>query len=198
MTLAGKETGPDSVHHLAVLPIRDPAERVLLQPIPAFSCEEDQMSANTTYGTILIRDNTLLPAGLAVESEPFLPGWRVARNLDGYGLARKIEEAKWNYFYLAGVTRTMVVGREGPETMRRAVRSALPRLDRLKFNSLEITNVVSKRFLGIPFTSVAIHSRHIQEAIGLVPVKEFVLSTPAPAPMGEPLTKPLVVLNTSS
>ena len=156
------------------------------------------MSANNTYGTILIRDNTLLPPGLMVESESFLPGWRVARNLDGYGLARKIEESKWNYFYLAGVTRTIVLGREGPETMRRAVRRALPRLDRLKFNSLEITTIVSKRFLGIPFTSVAIHSRHIQQAIGLVPTKEFVLSIPAPAPIGEALTKPRVALNTSS
>ena len=156
------------------------------------------MSANNTYGTILIKDNTLLPAGLAVESEPFLPGWRAAKNLDGYGLARKIEEAKWNYFYLAGVTRTMVFGREGPETMRKAVRRALAKLDRLKFNSLEITSVVSKRFLGIPFTSVAIHSRHIQEAIGLVSIKELVLSMPAPAPMGEALTKPRVALNTSS
>ena len=156
------------------------------------------MLANNSYGTILIRDNTLLPAGLAVDSESFLPGWRVARNLDGYGLARKIEEAKWNYFYLAGVTRTMVLGREGPETMRRAVRRALLRLERLKFNSLEITSVVSKRFLGIPFTSVAIHSRHIQEAIGLVSIKELVLSMPAPAPMGEALTKPRVALNTSS
>jgi len=170
----------------------------LLQPIPAFSFEEDQMSANNLYGTILIRDNTLLPPGLAVESESFLPGWRVVRNLDGYGLARKIEEAKWNYFYLAGVTRTIVLGREGPDTMRRAVRRALPRLGRLKFNSLEITDVVSKRFLGIPFTRVAIHSRHIQEAIGLVPIKEFVLSMPAPAPMGEALTKPRVALHTSS
>jgi len=156
------------------------------------------MSANNTYGTILIRDNTLLPAGLTVESESFLPGWRVARNLDGYGLARKIEEAKWNYFYLAGVTRTVVVGREGPETMRRAVRSALPRLDRLKFNSLEITNVVSKRLLGIPFTSVAIHSRHIQEAISLAPTKESVLSLLVPAPMGEAVAKPQVALTTSS
>ena len=156
------------------------------------------MLANNSYGTILIRDNTLLPAGLAVDSESFLPGWRVARNLDGYGLARKIEEAKWNYFYLAGVTRTMVWGREGPGTMRKAVRRALPRLDRLKFNSLEITTVVSKRFLGIPFTSVAIHSRHIQQAIGLVPTKEFVLSMAAPVPIGEALAKPRVALNTSS
>jgi hypothetical protein len=90
------------------------------------------------------------------------------------------------------------LGREGPETMRRAVRRALPRLDRLKFNSLEITNVVSKRFLGVPFTSVAIHSRHIQQGISLVPTKEAGLSMPAPAPMGEALTKPRVALNTSS
>jgi len=156
------------------------------------------MSANNTYGTILIRENTLLPAGLAVESESFLPGWRVAKNLDGYGLARKIEDAKWNYFYLAGVTRTVVLGREGPETMRRAIRRALARLDRLKFNSLEITTVVSNRFLGIPFTSVSIHSRHIHEAISLVPTKEFVLSMPAPAPMGEALTKSQVAMITSS
>jgi hypothetical protein len=156
------------------------------------------MSANNTYGTILIRDNTLLPPGLTVESDSFLPGWKAARNLDGYGLARKIEEAKWNYFYLAGMTRAVVLGSEGPETMRRAVRSALARLDRLKFNSLEITSVVSKRFLGIPFTSVAVHSRHIQEAISLIPAKESVLSLPAPAPIAKALTKPRVALNTSS
>ena len=156
------------------------------------------MSTNNTYGTILIRDNTLLPPGLAVESESFLPGWRVAKNLDGYGLARKMEEAKWNYFYLAGVTRTMVLGREGPGTMRRAVRRALAKLDRLQFNSLEITTVVSKRFLGIPFTSLAIHSRHIQQAISLVPAREFVLSMPANAPTREALTKPYVAMSISS
>jgi len=33
-----------------------------------------------------------LPAGLAVESESFLPGWRAAKNLDGYGLTRKMED----------------------------------------------------------------------------------------------------------
>ena len=156
------------------------------------------MSANSTYGTILIRDNTPLPPGLAVESESFLPGWKAVKNLDGYGLARKMEEAKWNYFYLAGVTRTMVLGREGPETMRRAVRRALGELDRLRFNSLEITTVVSKRFLGIPFTSVSIHSRHIQQGIGLVPRKEFVLSMPAPAPKAEALSKPDAAMTRSA
>ena len=156
------------------------------------------MSANNTYGSILIRDHTLLPAGLVVESESFLPGWKVIKNLDGFGLARKMEEAHWNYFYLAGVTRTTVWGSEGPETIRKAVQRALTEMNRLKFNSLEITTVVSKRFLGIPFTSVCIHSRHIQQAIGLVPTKEFALSMPAAVPVGETLAKSGEALHTSS
>ena len=52
--------------------------------------------------TILIRDDTPVPANLPIESEAFLPGWSAVRNLDGYELGRKIEEAKWYFFYLAG------------------------------------------------------------------------------------------------
>ncbi len=105
------------------------------------------MLANNTSGTILIRERTLLPAGLAVESEVFLPGWRVIKNLDRSTLARNIEGANWNFFYLAGEIRATA-------------------------------KVVSKRFVGIPFISVTAHSRHIQQTIGLVPAKDFALSTP--------------------
>ena len=45
------------------------------------------MLATDMSGTILIRENTLLPPGLATESEVFLPGWRVVKNLDGSALA---------------------------------------------------------------------------------------------------------------
>src|SRR5712691_13539611 len=123
------------------------------------------MLANTTSGTILIKERTLLPAGLAVESEVFLPGWRVVKNLDRSALARNIEGANWNFFYLAGEIRTTVLGRDRPGTLRRAVRRVLAKQEGQKFNSLEITRVVSKRFLGIPFMSVAANSRHIQQSI---------------------------------
>jgi hypothetical protein len=125
------------------------------------------MSANSASGTILIRENTLLPAGLAIESDVFLPGWRAVRNLDGYGLGRKIEEANWNFFYLAGEIRITVLGRDGSKTLRRAVKRVLAKQEK-QFNSREITKVVLKRFLGIPFVSVAAHSRHIQQSICLI------------------------------
>ena len=125
--------------------------------------------------TIFIKEDTPLPANLPIESEVFLPGWRVVMNLDRSTLARNIESANWSFFYLAGEIRATVLGRDRSGTLRRAVKCVLAKQDGQKFNSLEITKVVSKRFLGIPFMSVTAHSRHIQQGIGLVPAKDFVL-----------------------
>ncbi len=124
---------------------------------------------------ILIREDTPLPTNLPIESEAFLPGWRVVKNLDRSTLAGNIEGANWSFFYLAGEIRATVLGRDRSGTLRRAVKRVLAKQEGQKFNSLEITKVVSKRFLGIPFMSVTAHSRHIQQGIGLVPAKDFVL-----------------------
>src|SRR5258707_15648003 len=128
--------------------------------------------------TILISEDTPLAANLPIESEAFLPGWRVVKNLDRSTLARNIDGANWNFFYLAGEIRATVVGRDRSGTLRRGVKCVLAKQEGQKFNSLEITKIVSKRFLGIPFMSVPAHSRHIQQGIGLVPAKDFVLSMP--------------------
>jgi hypothetical protein len=149
-------------------------------------------------GTIFLRESTPLPASLTIESEAFLPGWRVIRNLDRSALARNIEAAKWYFFYLAGEMRTTVLGRDRPGTLRRALKRILAKRDEEKFNSLEITEVVSRRFLGIPFTSFTAHSRHIQERIALIPAKDFVLSISVGAPGAEVATKQLKALVASS
>src|ERR1700704_601370 len=156
------------------------------------------MSANNTSGTILIRENTLLPAGLAVESEVFLRDWRVVKNLDRSTLARNIEGANWNFFYLAGEIRATVLGRDRSGILRRAVRRVLAKQKGQKFNSLEITNVVSKRFLGIPFINITAHSRHFQQGIGLVPAKDSALRMPVAAANKEMATKRYAALIPSS
>jgi hypothetical protein len=53
-------------------------------------------------GTILIKEGTHLPEVLRFESEPCAPGWRLVKNLDGYGLDRKIHEAGWTLLLEAG------------------------------------------------------------------------------------------------
>jgi hypothetical protein len=147
--------------------------------------------------TIFIKEDTPLPVNLPIESEAFLPGWRVVKNFDRSTLARNIEHANWNFFYLAGEIRATVLGRDRPGTLRRAVKCVLAKQEGQKLSSLEITEVVAKRFLGIPFMSVTAHSRHIQQGIGLVLAKDFVLRMPA-APKGEMAAKQYVALISSS
>jgi hypothetical protein len=147
--------------------------------------------------TILIREDTPLPANLPIESEAFLPGWGAVRNLDGYELGRKIEAANWNFFYLAGEIGAIALGREGPGTLRRAVKRILAKQEGQKFNALEVTEIISKRFLGIPFMSVTAHSRHIQQGIGLNLAKDLVLRIPA-APSGKMAKRQCTTLIPSS
>ena len=134
--------------------------------------------------TIFVKENTILPAGLTLQSEAFLPGWRSVTKLDGRQLGRKIERAKWNFFYLANPIKTMALGREGLPSLRRAVKRILAKQQNAKqqnqsFNSLEITRIISKRILGVPYLSISAHFRHIQEGMYLVSAKDFRLRDPS-------------------
>src|SRR6266403_1205474 len=140
------------------------------------------MSKIDRTGTVIIKEGTPLPTTLSMESEQFLPGWRIVKNLDRQALTREIEGASWNFLYLAGEIRTTVLGRERPGTLRRAVKRILAKQEgqRFKLNSLEITKIASKWFLGIPLLRVTAHSRHIQLGIALIPAKH-VLQRPIAA-----------------
>jgi hypothetical protein len=63
---------------------------------------------------IFIQEAIVLPATHSIESEKFLPGWRVVKNLDSDALARSIEDADWHSFYLAGEIKATVFGLNRP------------------------------------------------------------------------------------
>ena len=130
------------------------------------------MAETINKGAILIKDGIFLPDALRFESEPCATGWRLVKNLDGYGLGRKISEAGWTFFWLAGEIGATVFGFDGQKTVRRAVQRILANLKSREFNSLEITRVASKRFLGLPYASASAHSRHIQENEFLLRAKD--------------------------
>jgi hypothetical protein len=133
---------------------------------------ETLMAETIKTGTILIKDGAFLPDALRFESEPCATGWRLVKNLDGYGLGRKIQEAGRTFFWMAGEIGATVFGFDSQKTVRRAVKRILANLKSGKFNSLEITRVASKRFLGLPYASVSAHSRHIQENVLLLRAKD--------------------------
>jgi hypothetical protein len=70
--------------------------------------EESQVLNAIEAGRIFVREGTALPKTLQIESEPYIPGWRAVKNLDGYGLGRKIHAAGWTFFCLAYETKATV------------------------------------------------------------------------------------------
>ena len=131
------------------------------------------MAGKIKAGAILIEEGALLPECLQFESEQCSNGWRWVKNLDGYGLDRKVREAGWTFFYLVGEIRVSVFGFDVEKTTHRAIMRLLANLKSEKFNSLEITQVACKHFLGLPYVSVSAHSRHIQESMFLCRTKRL-------------------------
>ena len=131
------------------------------------------MTDKIKMGTVLIEGGALLPGSLRFESEPYSNGWKIVRNLDGFTLERKIREAGWNFFYMAGEIKASVFGFDREKTLRRTVNRVLARLKSEGFNSLEITQVAAGRFLGLWRMTVSAHARHVQESAFLFQAKRL-------------------------
>ena len=114
-----------------------------------------------------------LPEGLQLESDPYLKGWRLVKSLGGSGIDRKLCEAGWSFFYMAGEVDAMAFGSDSEKTTRRAVKKAIANMKSDRFNCLEISRVAAKSFLGLPYVTVAGHPRHIQESIFLFHAKHI-------------------------
>lgn len=114
-------------------------------------------------GIILIRENALLPLNLSLNCAPFTPGWRVVQDLDSYAFSRKIKEKNWSFVRLDVQRKVRILGLATQGTLRRGVIRILRELKGRRFNSLEITVVVFKRFLGITYLGISVKLRHVQD-----------------------------------
>jgi len=130
------------------------------------------MPGTIKAGTVLIREGTPLPDTLTFQSDVYSLGWRSVTSLDGYGMDRKTHDAGWSFFYLAGESRATVFGGDGQETVHKAIKCILAGLKSEKFNSLEITRVAFKHFLGVPYATVSFHLRNMQEGMFLLGVDD--------------------------
>lgn len=104
---------------------------------------------------------------LALESEPYLGKWSVLQALDGRAADDKIHAAGWNFFFMAAETKVMFLGAIGAQRIRSALKRILKKVRQQNFNCLEVTGIVAKRFLGVPYATVSAHSRHIQRGCQL-------------------------------
>src|SRR5215472_10735000 len=103
-------------------------------------------------GAILIEESPLTQL-LGLEREA----------LDG-ALDRKIRASGWNFFFMAAEEKAMFFGAPGVQKIQDALKRILGKVEQQHFNSLEVTGIVGRRFLGVPYTIVSAHARHAQQS----------------------------------
>jgi len=130
------------------------------------------MVHNVQAGTILIREGLLLPKALNVTSDRYTDHWRLLSAASRLRLDDRIRATGWNFFFLAARTSALVLGSSGIKTTGRALKRLLAKARSQDFNSLEVTAISSSHFLGVPYTTVSAHSRHIQEGCLLASPQE--------------------------
>ncbi len=122
------------------------------------------MPPTVQVGSILIEDHAQMTQALGLESEPYSGNWNLGKVLGGFALDREIHAAGWNFFFMAGEVKVMFFGALGARKIQNALKRILVKVRPQNFNSLEVTGIVAKRFLGVPYVTVSAHSRHMQQS----------------------------------
>lgn len=120
------------------------------------------MPIDIEVGTVMIRAGLLLPRGMSVQTDSYSRIWDVVNDLDSFGVDRSVRAAGWNFFFTAAAIHAIAFGRREAKNARKAVDRVLARVQAQNFNCVEITEISTKHFLGIPYMSVCAHARHIQ------------------------------------
>lgn len=121
------------------------------------------MESAVQVGTILIEDRPLILRALDLKSESYAGTWGVLQSLTSTTLDQKVRGAGWNCFFLAAEVKATVFGSLAAKSIRRALQQIFEKVRKPDFNCLEVTRIVENSFLGVPYTTVCAHSRHIQQ-----------------------------------
>lgn len=113
-------------------------------------------------GTMMVQQSEGLRS-IGIAGERYSESWQSLGVDESSGLDRKIRDSGWKLFFMAEELKTAVPAWGGQKTLRRGVKRLLAQTRLQHFNCLELTHILRKRFLGIPYLSVAAHSRHIQQ-----------------------------------
>ena len=125
------------------------------------------MPSTVQAGTILMKEWPGLPQILGLETEPSFGDWSLVKVMNGFALDRQIHAAGWTFFFMAAEVKAMFFGSLGVAKVQSALKRILAKVKPQHFNGLEVTAIVSRHFLGVPYVTVFAHSRHLQHSCNL-------------------------------
>ncbi len=120
------------------------------------------MTERIDIGTMLLKDGTRLPDSLVLCTEQYSPGWSAITGSSSAELDKKIDTAGWTFFYMAGEIHRRGFGLNDQSRTDRALVHVIDAVTSDDFNCLEITQIRRRSFLGLHYTSLIAHARHIQ------------------------------------
>lgn len=120
------------------------------------------MAIDIVAGTVLVRAGFLLPRSVNVKTDRYSTKWDIITAPDAFMLDHSLREAGWSFFFTADAVHAITFARREGKNARQALDRILSRVQAQNFNCVEVTEISTKRFLGIPYMSVCAHGRHIQ------------------------------------
>jgi hypothetical protein len=122
------------------------------------------MAKKIRVGTMLIANGTRTPKLVILGTQSYSAGWSSILDSTSAQLDRELEKVGWTFFYMAGQIRTRRFGFNDQSRTDRAVAHVIDAVKRDSCNCVEITQLSRGSFLGLPYTSVVAHARHIQRS----------------------------------
>ena len=119
-----------------------------------------------TPGTILIEKDALHPQCFQLARDSSPNAWMaVTHNLTPHELETELSTAGWTFFYMASAIRRTAFGFNREKMIDAALQRVITNVRLQRCNCLEIDEVGTHSFLGMPYVSVSAHPRHIQKGM---------------------------------
>jgi len=127
-----------------------------------------------TTGTLLIEKGTPVPDFFRVGTEVYPNAWMpVTTTHNFHELETELATAGWTFFYMAGgEMKATAFGLDKEKATDAALKRLMASVRLQKCNGLEIDEVLTTSFVGVPYVSVTAHSRHIQKGSGFCTTRD--------------------------
>jgi hypothetical protein len=122
------------------------------------------MKDRIVAGSILVAGGMHLPSSIVLQDEADSNGWAAIGDARPT-FERTVQEAGWTFFFMAGEIKAMAFGFDKEKAIRTALRRLIADVKSQHCNSIEITQVVGRTFLKVPYVSVFGHARHLQKGL---------------------------------
>jgi hypothetical protein len=123
---------------------------------------DNSVPCSASPGTMMVQEGLLFPDAVNLRTDAYSRGWRSVQALDSFSLGRNLAVGGWHLFFVAGHVTAIAFG-HGNKSLCLAVKRIAAKVRALNLNCLELTKIVRKRFLGIPYVAISAGSFHIQK-----------------------------------